>query len=250
MTVYDPNPAIIEASLIELQKISSWIQHRAEDPPKTILFGGWAVDAYNPYLGSVDIDIVTNSQTKHSLMYHLKSYEGYRYHDQFPLGKTVLKDFPPHGSVILDFERRELNYPFQGHPNPPFTLEILTENTITATIRGRVPMVIPNRATLVFLKLKAAWDRTYRLEHNIPVIDSEWEMGKAVKDQADILALIDPNAGGTDINLEKLGSFVKQFPFLRSIILDIPENASVRDRYGRMEASLIRTVCQNVESVI
>ncbi|MDO9036316.1 MAG: hypothetical protein Q7U51_14090 [Methanoregula sp.] len=111
-------------------------------------------------------------------------------------------------------------------------------------------MVIPNRATLVFLKLKAAWDRTYRVEHNIPIIDSEWEYGKAVKDRADILALIDPNAGGRDVDLETLGSFVSQYPFLRGIILDIPENDSVRERYGRMDTSAITSVCQNLESVI
>ncbi|MDO9036317.1 MAG: hypothetical protein Q7U51_14095 [Methanoregula sp.] len=116
MTIYDPNPAIIEASLVELQKIGSWIHDRAEDPsrPKTILFGGWAVDAYNPYLGSVDIDIVTNNRTKNSLMYHLYSHEGYKYHNKFPLGKTVFKDIPPHGSVILDFEKKNQITHFKG----------------------------------------------------------------------------------------------------------------------------------------
>jgi len=38
------------------------------DNPVTVLVGGWAVDAYNPWYGSIDIDLVTNNRTKHSLM--------------------------------------------------------------------------------------------------------------------------------------------------------------------------------------
>jgi hypothetical protein len=66
MPIYNPGPVIIEASIAELQNIGIWLHDRDEDPtiPKTVLIGGWAVDAYNPYLGSVDIDLVTNSKTK------------------------------------------------------------------------------------------------------------------------------------------------------------------------------------------
>jgi hypothetical protein len=158
MSIYDPQPAIIEASYSELQKIAAWIHNRGEDPamPKTVLIGGWAVDAYNPYLGSVDIDLVTNSTTKQRLMYHLQTNEGYEYHNQFPLGKTVYKSFPPYGDVILDFETRVSPYFFEGYPKLPFTLDILTGNTALIPIRGRAAMAVPNRAILVFLKLKAA----------------------------------------------------------------------------------------------
>ena len=153
MPVYDPNPTIIELSLQELQKFGSWIGNRGEDSaaPKTVLIGGWAVDAYNPYLGSVDIDLVTNSRTKKSLMHHLQSHEGYRYDSRFPLGKTVFKDTPSHGSIILDFSTRESAYPFEGQQHP-FNLKILDGNIVMRSVRGRVMMPVPNRATLLTLK--------------------------------------------------------------------------------------------------
>lgn len=48
----------------------NWVRQRGEtvDDPVTVLVGGWAVDAYNPWYGSIDIDLVTNNRTKHSLM--------------------------------------------------------------------------------------------------------------------------------------------------------------------------------------
>jgi len=251
MPDYNPGPAIIEISFAELTKIVSWIDDRNENPamPKTVLIGGWAVDAYNPYLGSVDIDLVTNSRTKKSLMHHLQTFEGYKYDNLFPFGKTVYRETPPHGSIILDFATRESSYPFEGYPDRTFTLDILTGNTITKHIRGRAEIAVPNRATLLFLKLKAAWDRGYRIDHATS-FDEQWEMGKMVKDCADILALIDPEAGGNEVNVEIIGAQVSQFPFLKDLILRICEIDAVRDRYGRMNARTIETVCQNLESVL
>jgi len=251
MPIYNPGPAIIEISLAELGKIVSWLQSREEDPaaPKTVLVGGWAVDTYNPYLGSVDIDIVTNSRTKNRLMYHLQTHEGYRYQSQFPLGKTVYRKVPPHGAIILDFETRESSYPFEGYPHIPFTLDILAGNIAMRPVRGRTAVAVPTRAILLLLKLKAAWDRGYRIDHATS-FDEQWERGKMVKDCADILALIDPGSGGREIDLETLGTQVSQFPFLKNVILSIPELDAARDRYERMSRQEITTVCLNLESVL
>jgi len=251
MPIYDPNPAIISSSLLELRKIGSWITDRQEDgaSPKTVLIGGWAVDAYIPYLGSVDIDLVTNSTTKRSLMHHLQSHEGYKYDTLFPFGKTVYRDASPYGRIILDFATRESDYPFEGHPNLPFTLGILEGNTEMRSIRGVVDMAVPNRATLLTLKLKAAHDRRFRIEHGRSY-DAEWEAGKMVKDCTDILALIDPDAGGREIDLETLGSQVSDYPFLKDLLHRIPDMTEVQARYERLSVQDIRTLCQTLESVL
>jgi len=43
-------------------------QARGEDEryPLTVLIGGWAVYCYNPWYGSVDIDLVTNSRAQNT----------------------------------------------------------------------------------------------------------------------------------------------------------------------------------------
>jgi hypothetical protein len=255
MPIYDPNPGIIEVSYAELLKIASWLAEHEKNPdaPKVVLIGGWAVDAYNPYLGSVDIDLVTNSRMKQRLMYYLQTREGYQYHVQFPFGKTVYKEIPPHGQVILDFETREISHPFEGYSQLPFQLDILDGNTVMKPIRGRSAMALPNRATLLFLKMKAAWDRGYRISNSIPLLSKEWEVGKRIKDYADILALIDPVAGGQEIDLEVLGALISQYTFLKSFIIDIPEipeiDAVVR-RYERMDIKTIRSVCSTLDSIL
>ncbi len=56
MTVYSANPAIINASLVELSEIFLWNDKREKNSEEhsVVLIGGWAVHAYNPWYGSVD----------------------------------------------------------------------------------------------------------------------------------------------------------------------------------------------------
>jgi hypothetical protein len=70
---------IFERSLEELVEIFRWIEEHEKDgeDPVSVLIGGWAVYVYNPWYGSVDIDIVTNSRTKQSLMKYLREKRGY-----------------------------------------------------------------------------------------------------------------------------------------------------------------------------
>lgn len=250
MPAYDLNPQIIQLSLQELEKIISWINQRREELsiPKIVLIGGWAVDAYNPYLGSVDIDFVTNSRTKQSLMYHLQTNQGYIYDTLFPFGKTVYK-LTPYGPIILDFANRGAQYKFEGHPEIPFTLDILAENTVIKTIRGRSEIAVPNRAVLVLLKLKAGWDRAYRLEKGSS-FDELYETGKMIKDCSDILALIDPEHGQREIDLEVLGRQISRVGFLKDFILHIPEIDAARARYERMTSHTIRKVCEDFVSIL
>lgn len=251
MPAYDPNPQIIQFSIQELEKIVSWINRKGGDlsSPNVILIGGWAVDAYNPYLGSVDIDLVTNSKTKQSLMYYLRTNEGYVYDRRFPLTKTVVKQTPLQQPIVLDFEKFGAPFRFEGHRDIPFTLDILTNNTVRKTIRGRAEIAVPNRAVLVLLKMKAAWDRSYRIDKGISY-DELYEKGKMIKDCSDILALIDPEHGQREIDLEIFGREISRVKFLKDILLRIPDIEAARDRYQMMTQQDIRRVCEDFVSIV
>ena len=73
-------------------------------------------------------------------------------------------------------------------------------------------MHVPKRTILLFLKLKAAWDRTYRIENSTSA-DPEWDRSKLIKDYADILALLDPKYGGMNIDINELASLFEDDPF-------------------------------------
>jgi hypothetical protein len=249
MPPYDPGPEIIEASSRELNKIVSWLRDQGGDPAggNVILIGGWAVDVYNPYFGSVDIDLVTNTTTSRLLIGHLTTNEGYSPRIRYP-SDTVQK-VTPHGEIILDLIPRSIPYGFEGHPEVQFSWEILSGNTVFRNVRGGAGILVPNRSVLVLLKIKAAWDRAYRiLRQTSP--DISYEGHKHLKDCSDILALIDPTRGGREIDLEILGRQISRAAFLKEIILRIPDLDAVQRRYQTMTQPEIRRVCENFVSVL
>lgn len=194
MTLYNPSQEVIELSLVELRNVAAWVAKREGNTPTptTILIGGWAVDAYNPYVGSVDIDLVTNSRTRGRLMNHLVHHEGFHY-KRYTYHKTVEKGSGSE-TIILDFYSRERPDPFEGGRGE-LALDFLDDHTVVMPIRGGIRMAVPTRGALLVMKLKAVWDRSFRYEQGRSP-DPEWEYSKLVKDLADILALLDPEHGG------------------------------------------------------
>ncbi|VVB85367.1 Uncharacterised protein [uncultured archaeon] len=203
MPQYNINPQIIEKSIEELEFILKCVKRRGEtsENPKTILIGGWAVDAYNPWYGSVDIDLVTNSEMKSDLKYYLKKLRNYGSYE-LDGGFNTISKMTEYGEIIIDFVKRE-RYTFVGREEK-LDFKIPKEQTVIKGIRGRISAVVPTRSMLMLLKLKASWDRTHRIEHGRS-IDIDWERSKRIKDYADIIALIDPVHGGRDIDTGFLG---------------------------------------------
>lgn len=250
MPLYEPSPEIITMSFGELKFILGWIREQGEtaDNPITILIGGWAVDAYNPWYGSVDIDLVTNSRTKNTLKQVLKrdrGYESYRIPGGIntvskPTGEREIRE------IIIDLILRE-KMEFKGR-DLYLDFDIQKEHTEVREIRGGISAIVPKRSMLIILKLKASWDRSYRLNSETS-IDPEWERGKLIKDYADIIALLDPmpmrGAGEVDFNF--LGEKLNEFDFLRECLRRIPENHDAIGKYSRMDR---RTVRETIERLL
>ena len=208
----------------------------------TVLIGGWAVDAYNHWYGSIDIDLVTNHTTKSSLMWHLlnnRGYEHYRAHGSHSVAKNTSD-----GPIIIDFVSRETEDPFEGR-NEALNFHILDGNTGIRNIRGVVPAAVPTRSLLLLSKLKASWDRAYRLRHGTSE-DTEWDRGKLIKDYADILALLDPNYGGEDIDIMFLGEQFARFDFLKECLKRIPDNLDALGKYRKMDQETARETCEKL----
>ncbi len=248
MTLYNPGQKVIELSLVELRNIVAWVaEHEGSlSTPTTILIGGWAVDAYNPYVGSVDIDLVTNSRTRGRLMNHLVHHEGFHYR-RYTHHKTVEKGSGSE-TITLDFYSRERPDPFEGGQGE-LALDFLDDHTVIMPIRGGIRMAVPTRGALLAMKLKAVWDRSFRYELGRSS-DPEWEYSKLVKDLADILALLDPEHGGHDLDVEFLGEMLTRYAFLKRCIEILPESGDARDKYERMGERTVRRVCEDLLSVL
>ncbi len=228
------NLQIIDYSLKELESILDWIRDREKDreAPLTVLIGGWAVDAYNPWYGSIDIDLVTNRRTRDRLMNYLRKEMGYTHYRLY--GVSSVAKATPAGKIIIDFASREVHYPFEGR-SEELNFDILDGHTAEKKLRGKVSVNVPERSLLLLFKLKACWDREYRIKQGTSH-DFEWEQGKLTKDYADVLSLLDPAHGGRDLNLEFLGKQFTVFEFLKPCLGNIPDRYDGLEKYGRLDS--------------
>ena len=89
-------------------EIFRWIRAHEKDEkgPVTVLIGGWAVYSYNPWYGSVDIDLVTNSRSRQNLMWYLRNERGFVFQRDDMVPTTVAKNVPE-GKIIIDFGSHE-----------------------------------------------------------------------------------------------------------------------------------------------
>ncbi len=247
MQPYSVDPRVFDLSLDELEIILQWVNEREnrKGSYKTFLVGGWAVYAYNNTLKSIDIDLVTNSETRSSLKHYLTSKKGYKpYTDE---NGTTLSKRMDYGEIIIDFATTSDQCNFLGRKE---TLSFNEINDRYREVKIRNANVrIPERTLLLLYKLKAAYDRNYRIENGL-YNDVEWGKGKLVKDYADIIALLDPKHGGRDIDLYYLGDKLAELGFLRKHLACIPKQEASIKRYGKMERKEIEEIINRLLSLI
>lgn len=241
MNPYNLNQRIISDSLHELTYILNWIRQREEsaDEPITVLIGGWAVHVYNPWYGSIDVDLVTNNKTKERLKHiliHERGFERYRVGG----GNSVCKPTKYGQDIIIDFGNRNEHYKFEGR-DEELNFDILDGNTVVRAIQGNVKTEIPKRSLLLLFKMKASWDRSYRI-NNQASCDLGYDRSKLVKDHADIIALLDPKKGGREIDISFLGKYLEKYPFLIDSLKSIPVNNEAIEMYGAIDKERVKDV--------
>jgi len=223
---------IEDLSLKELVRIFRLLDslEADKDKPRSVLIGGWAVFSYNAYHKSVDVDILTPNKVRDSLIKDLKSHHGYELRPLEEGEKPHL--YKPFGNqkVIVDFINPNIPYNFPGKS------DALVHSFIYGRLRkaalGSITVPVPERTALLVTKLKAAWDRGVKLD-TYRSRDRAFDEGKIVKDQSDILALIDRERGGVDIDLDFLSTMLDKHPFLRTVLVASGKSKSAAELYGK-----------------
>ena len=210
---------LVRYSFDELRAILRWQEetHKDdEDTPRAVLVGGWAVYAYNPYYGSYDIDLVTNNRTRRSLMHYLVTERGFeKYKSPFTGEVGVVLITPIDRPVHIDFASREGYDTFEGTGRKMSMADLVSSTTVLRPGGWWVPL--PSRTALLLMKLKAAWDRQWRLDHE-KSRDPDREQEKVIKDMADILALVDATEEEPPLDVGMLGSWFEQHPELGEVL--------------------------------
>lgn len=249
MPGYEVPRSVIDASLEEIAEIFHWV-HDRENPedPAAVLIGGWAVYCYNPWYGSIDIDLVTNAGTRQHLMRHLETTRGFMKRRNPPFRNSVVKIIPPDGEIIIDFIPKKHRNCFEGR-DETCPMNLLNGRTILKEISPVSSVTIPERSLLLLLKLKSAWDRAYRIQEHTSH-NEDWEKGKLRKDRADILSLIDPANGGTELDFMFLGDMMHRYAFLNDILSIIPDDRDALQMYGHMDRNAAQRAIENVLRLI
>lgn len=232
MPPYVRNQRIIDSSRTEIEHIGRFIEPREKGRtiPAAILVGGWAVDSYNPWYGSVDIDIIANHDTRHALQQYLVDERGFVRERAVEDYKRVVK-WVERDRIIIDFGSRERPDRFEG-TSSELDHSFLDDRCVKRYF-GTASINVPERTALLLMKMKAAWDRNRRLIDGTSP-DREWERTKLTKDRGDILALLDPAHGGREVRLDQLAMHFGTFPFLREVLTTIVRDRDAIVFYGRI----------------
>ncbi len=169
-------------------------------------------------------------------------------HYRIPGIHTVYKSTDYGHSIIIDFGTRDEHYAFEGRIEE-LNFDSLNGQTIVKEIRTGIGFYVPARSLLLLFKLKASWDRSYRIE-NETSDDTYRERAKLIKDYADIIALIDPAHGGRDIDTGFLGEKLVDFYFLKEFLRRIPENRDAVGMYNGMSQEAVRDNIMRLLSLV
>lgn len=126
---------------------------------------------------------------------------------------------------------------------------MLDGHTLRREILAKCYVVIPSREVLLFLKLKAARDRSFRLKTGAS-FNPEWDRAKLEKDHADILALLDPAAGLENLDLMLPGDLLHRYPFLLGVIQSIPGQIEGIHMYARMTDEEVKEMVDRLLQLI
>ena len=222
---------LMARSLEELRHVLEWLTERSRTSTRSrfVLIGGWAVYSYNPWSRSIDIDLVMNQRTKRGLVHHLWVDRGYVRTGPEHLAGRRLERVTPMGAIRLDTVSFESSLQFEGDADK-LDLAFLKREVVTGTVED-LTAPIPSRSMLLVMKLKAAWDRQWRVDNGTSP-DPEWERTKALKDLADVLALVDPSRGGMELDVDVIGAQLGYHPVLRTVLERVESEPLAAIRYG------------------
>jgi hypothetical protein len=195
---------LVKASYQELVSFVRYFGHSGTP----VIIGGWAVFFYNPYFGSVDIDVVGPSLngTFDEIIEGYERSHGYEITKQDLLGTEIVASKTIRskaGKKIGDMEIDACSYeqPAVGefHEDKSKTLPYaLCEKDgckQEVSIAKDCVCYVPSKPLLTLFKVKARRDRSYDITTKGSTMNSsklEWLRSKVTKDRSDIIALLDP----------------------------------------------------------
>jgi len=257
---------LVKASYQELVSFVRYFGHSGTP----VIIGGWAVFFYNPYFGSVDIDVVGPSLngTFDEIIEGYERSHGYEITKQDLLGTEIVASKTIRskaGKKIGDMEIDACSYeqPAVGefHEDKSKTLPYaLCEKDgckQEVSIAKDCVCYVPSKPLLTLFKVKARRDRSYDITTKGSTMGSsklEWLRSKVTKDGSDIIALLDAANRRATLNdkmdYEQLKTLTSDSDITNLVVdtlQNVLEDKSALSLYGRKVNT--RTILKQVASL-
>lgn len=185
----------------ELLRLNLYLQN---SDIRAVIVGGWAVYAYNPYMESIDIDIVVRHKDVPRVTALAQEKCGWipdtelrdetfsRYAKRINHGEKIILDI-----ISSNFENR---FHEDRTKLIPYNL-CLKNGWHHLKFIGNIFLYVPIKELLFLYKLKAHRDRVYRYRKEKDEKEKMKLQSKLMKDLSDAISLIDPKFGILDIEI-------------------------------------------------
>ena len=201
------------------------------------IVGGWAVYAYNPYLESIDIDVVVpHNRISDVIVIVTEQCRWIPTTIQIETFKRFSKPIPGEDdNIYLDLFSTNFTNVFHEDNGKMLPLYICLQNGyyVRKSINGDISVNAPKKELLFLYKLKAFRDRIFDIRNKATSEEKFRLEAKAIKDLSDTIALMDPNYGPLDLKSLQ-GMVVKHnLQFLATTIEELPLQTEAIERYRK-----------------
>ena len=171
---------------------------------RAIVVGGWAVYAYNPYMESIDIDIVVRQEDFPKVINIAEEKCGWvpdiELRDE--TFSRYAKIIDHNQKIILDIISSNFENRFHEDRTKLLPYDICFEDKWHCQrLINNISLNVPIKELLFLYKLKAYRDRTFRYGKEEDIEEKMKLQSKITKDLSDIISLMDPNYGPLDIGI-------------------------------------------------
>ena len=212
--------------------------HIEQNGLETAIVGGWAVYAHNPYLESVDIDVVVKPNDLARITMLAQEYCGW-------ISETELVDetFSRYSKsidserILLDIISTNFGNTFHEDRTKRLPFELcLQRGNFQRKFIDVIYITVPIKELLLLYKFKAYKDRRYRLEKETDPKERMRLQTKITKDVSDIISLIDPKYGALDVSVIKRIIVGYSLQFLGDVLENLPYQTEAIYQYRNVSS--------------
>lgn len=200
---------ITDLSLTELKHFLVWCKSNLKTTP--VIIGGWAVYAYVPKIGSIDIDVVLKKgELKNISKFFIKNNYTKREDEPNIYLKEAKMSSDKTETIRFDIIDYDKEYAITRAPEVKISVKLVGKHSQELKFEGQI-ITVPEKELLLIFKVAAYRNRedlarTGQLR--LPSGQREWNERKIAKDKEDIRNLVE-----SGVDYDRLMNFLKKLGF-------------------------------------